>query len=254
MVLIKHPLESKPVCWSSPVSPTFLRQVTQRFFFFLASLSPSLSSSRLLGPAQSALSSGSDFYREKKTKVDKQRESQRFLVSQESNFPRRRPSTAAICSSTSMRLISVSESQRKFLIKISSFSRLSCLLQALFCCLTGTTWLTQINLILNCRSKSQLSVSREKLQSKVTAIGNLFWERLLHSKLTSLSADDWLWSSTVGRAVLWSTCVGVDWLLSKDGTVTAVLGLMVCVELLTGLEAETGVLVTGGCCFFLSAS
>lgn len=32
------------------------------------------------------------------------------------------------------------------------------------------------------------------------------------------------------------------------------LGLMVCVELLTGLEAETGVLLTGGCCFFLRAS
>lgn len=32
------------------------------------------------------------------------------------------------------------------------------------------------------------------------------------------------------------------------------LGLMVCVELFTGLEAETGVLLTGGCCFFLRAS
>lgn len=48
-----------------PVSPTFLRQVTQRFFFFLASLSSSLPSSWLLGPAQSALSSGSDFYNRK---------------------------------------------------------------------------------------------------------------------------------------------------------------------------------------------
>lgn len=72
--------------------------------------------------------------------------------------------------------------------------------------------------------------------------------------LTSLSADDWLlWSSTVGWAVWWSTCVGVDWLLS-DGTDTAVLWLLVCVELLTGLEAETGVLLTGGCCFFRNAS
>lgn len=48
------------------MSPTFLRQVTQRFFFFLASLSPSLSSSWLLGPAQSALSSGSDFWKKEK--------------------------------------------------------------------------------------------------------------------------------------------------------------------------------------------
>lgn len=73
------------------------------------------------------------------------------------------------------------------------------------------------------------------------------------SKLTSLSADNrLLWSSTVGWAVLWSTCVGVDWLLS-DETDTAV-GLMVCVELFTGLDAKTGVLLTGGCCFFLSAS
>lgn len=52
--------------------------------------------------------------------------------------------------------------------------------------------------------------------------------------------------------MLCSTCVGVDWLLSE--TDTAVLELMVCVELLTGLEAKTGVLLTGGCCFFLSAS
>jgi hypothetical protein len=75
----------------------------------------------------------------------------------------------------------------------------------------------------------------------------------MFTQLTSLSADRLLWSSTVGWAVLWSTCVGVDWLLS-DAMVTAVFGLMVCVELLTGLEAKTGVLLTGGCCFFLSAS
>lgn len=48
---------------SLPVRPTFLRQVPQRVFFFLASLSPSLSSLELHAPA-SALSSGSDFCNE----------------------------------------------------------------------------------------------------------------------------------------------------------------------------------------------
>lgn len=68
------------------MSPTFLRQVTQRFFFFLASLSPSLSSSWLLGPAQSALSSESDFWKQRKFYVSFNNLMSQLLITTKNKF------------------------------------------------------------------------------------------------------------------------------------------------------------------------
>lgn len=71
-------------------------------------------------------------------------------------------------------------------------------------------------------------------------------------RVAILTSADWLWVKTVGCAVLCSTtCFGVD---DCDDD-AAVFWLLFCCELFALLPWLDDVqLLTGGCCFFFSAS